>query len=246
MLSNVILWAYVFLFTHIVIREQHIQIICAQRLCGSAVPVTNTDGLVTWHWHHGFVCTTIGSEPFTDVSLRTSDSVALLTPTSACTHLDARWFLQLSPCCCAKDDDRQPTTCVKCRCPCRQQYQKVWPRSLAATTWWLTLAGRSWPSCVQADSHGSSVSERPCTELSVEPCHPSQRCRVTAAPSVCSTEHTCGPTLQTDHIRPSSIFCCGSHSVEQSSCHIQRPDNQRCLLPTAFKDSSVRTTASAP
>jgi len=25
-----------------------------------------------------------------------------------------------------------------------------------------------------------------------------------------------------------------------------RPDNQRCLLPTAFKDSSVRTTASAP
>ena len=70
--------------------------------------------------------------------------------------------------------------------------------------------------------------------------------RVTAAPSVCSTEHTCGPTLQTDHIRPSSIFCCGSHSVEQSSCRIQRPDNQRCLLPTAFKDSSVRTTASAP
>ena len=45
---------------------------------------------------------------------------------------------------------------------------------------------------------------------------------------------------------PSSIFCCGSHSVEQSSCRIQRPDNQRCLLPTAFKDSSVRTTASAP
>ena len=25
-----------------------------------------------------------------------------------------------------------------------------------------------------------------------------------------------------------------SHSVEQSSCRIQRPDNQRCLLPTAF------------
>ena len=49
-----------------------------------------------------------------------------------------------------------------------------------------------------------------------------------------------------DHIRPSSIFCCGPHSVEQSSCRIQRPDNQRCLLPTAFKDSSVRTTASAP
>jgi len=36
---------------------------------------------------------------------------------------------------------------------------------LAATTWWLTLAGRSWPSCVQTDSHLSSVSERPCTEL---------------------------------------------------------------------------------
>jgi len=69
---------------------------------------------------------------------------------------------------------------------------------------------------------------------------------VTAAPPVCSTEHTCGPTLQTDHIRPSSIFYCRSHSVEQSSCRIQRPDNQRCLLPTAFKDSSVRTTASAP
>ena len=49
-----------------------------------------------------------------------------------------------------------------------------------------------------------------------------------------------------DHIRPSSIFCCASHSVEQSSCRIQRLDNQRCLLPTAFKDSSVRTTASAP
>ena len=80
----------------------------------------------------------------------------------------------------------------------------------------------------------------------VEPCHPSQRYRVTAAPPFCSTEHTCGPTLQTDHIRPSSIFCCGSHSVEQSSCRIQRPDNQRCLLSTAFKDSSVRTTASAP
>ena len=74
----------------------------------------------------------------------------------------------------------------------------------------------------------------------------SQRYRVTAVPSVCSTDHTCGPTLQTDHIRPSSIFCCGSYSVEQSSCRIQRPDNQRCLLPTAFKDSSVRTTASAP
>jgi len=135
---------------------------------------------------------------------------------------------------------------IKCRCPCRQQYQKVWPRSLAATTWWLTLAGRSWPSCVQADSHCSSVSEWPCTELSAEPCHTSQRYRVTAAPPVCSTEHTCGPTLQTDHIRPSRIFCCGSHSVEQSSCRIQRPDNQRCLLPTAFKDSYVCTTASAP
>jgi len=59
-------------------------------------------------------------------------------------------------------------------------------------------------------------------------------------------QNICGPTLQTDHIRPSSIFCCGSHSVEQSSCRIQRPDNQRCLLPTAFKDSSVCTTASAP
>jgi len=41
-------------------------------------------------------------------------------------------------------------------------------------------------------------------------------------------------------------FCCGSHSVKQSSCRIQRPNNQRCLLPTAFKDSSVRTTVSAP
>ena len=108
-----------------------------------------------------------------------------------------------------------------------------------------TLAGRSWPSCVQADSQCSSVYERPCTELSVEPCHPSQRYRVTVAPLVCSTEHTCGPTLQTDHIRPSSIFCCGSHSVEQYSCRIQRPDNQRCLLPTAFKDSSVRARARA-
>jgi len=91
-----------------------------------------------------------------------------------------------------------------------------------------------------------TMSKRPCTKLSVEPCHPSQRYRVTAAPSVCSTEHTCGPMLQTDHIGPSSIFCCGSHSVEQSSCRIQRPDNQRCLLSMAFKDSSVRTTASAP
>ena len=69
----------------------------------------------------------------------------------------------------------------------------------------------------------------------------------TASTALNSTEHTCGPTLQTDHIRPSSIFCCGSHSVEQSnSCRIQTSDNQRCLLPTAFKDSSVRTTASAP
>ena len=160
--------------------------------------------------------------------------------TSACARLDARRLLRHSPCSCAKDDDRQTTTCVKCRCPCRQQYQKVWPQSLAATTWRLTLAGRSWSSCVQADSHCSSVSERPCTELSVEPCHSSQRYRVTAAPPVCSTAHTCGPTLQTNHIRPSSIFCRGSHSVEQ------RPDNQRCLLPTAFKDSSVCTTASAP
>jgi len=158
----------------------------------------------------------------------------------------ARRLLQLSPCRCAKDDDRQTTTCVKCRCPCHQQYQKVWPRSLAATTWWLALAGRSWPSCFQADSHCLSVSERPCTELSVEPCHLSQRYRVTAAPSVCSAEHACGPTLQTDYIRPSSIFCCGSHSMEQSSCRIQRPDSQRCLLLTAFKDSSVRTTAAAP
>jgi len=69
---------------------------------------------------------------------------------------------------------------------------------------------------------------------------------ISAALSVCSTEHTCGPALQTDHIRPSSIFCCGSHSMEQSSCRIPRPNSQRCLLPTAFKDSSVRTTASAP
>ena len=165
---------------------------------------------------------------------------------SACARLDALRLLQLSSCSCAKDHDRQTTTCVKCRCLCLQQYQKVWPWSLAATTWWLTLAGRSWLSCVQADSHCSSVSERPCTELSVEPCHPSQRYRVMAAPSVCSTERTCGPTLQTDHIRPSSIFCCGSHSVEQSSRRIQRPDNQQCLLPTVFKDSSVRTTAPAP
>jgi len=43
---------------------------------------------------------------------------------------------------------------------------------------------------------------------------------VTAASSVGSTEHTGGPTLQINHIRPSSIFCCGSHSVEQSSCRI--------------------------
>ena len=62
------------------------------------------------------------------------------------------------------------------------------------------------------------VSERPCTELFVEPCRPSKRYRVTAASPVGSTEHTCGPTLQTDHIRPSSIFCCGPHCVEQSSC----------------------------
>jgi len=156
--------------------------------------------------------------------------------------IDACRLLQLGPCSCAKDDARQTTTC---HCPCSQQYQKVWPRSLAATTWRVTLAGCSWPSCVQADSHCSSVSEQPCTELSVEPCHPSQRYRLTAAPPVCSTEHTCGPMLQTDRIRPSSIFCCGSHSVEQSSCRIQRPDNQRCLLPTAFKDSSGHTTASA-
>jgi len=51
---------------------------------------------------------------------------------------------------------------------------------------------------------------------------------------------------RTDDIRPSSIFCYRSHSVEQSSCCIQGPDNQRCLLPTAFKVSSVYTTASAP
>ena len=38
----------------------------------------------------------------------------------------------------------------------------------------------------------------------------------------------------------------GPTAWKQSSCRIQRPDNQRCLLPTAFKDSSVRTTASAP
>ena len=94
--------------------------------------------------------------------------------------------------------------------------------------------------------HCSSVSERPCTWLFVEPCCLSQRYRVTAASPVCSTEHTCGATLQTDHIRPSSIFCCGSHSMEQSSCRIQRSDNQRCLLPMAFKDSSVRRTALAP
>ena len=42
-------------------------------------------------------------------------------------------------------------------------------------------------------------------ELSAEPCHPSQRYRVTAAPPVCSTEHTCGPTLQTDHIRDTAV-----------------------------------------
>jgi len=136
--------------------------------------------------------------------------------------------------------------CVKCRGPGRQLYQKVWPRSLAATTWRVTLAGRSWPSRVQGDRHCPSVSERPCTELFVEPCRLSQRYCVTAASPVCSTEHTCGPTLQTDHIRPSSIFSCGSHCVEQSSCRIRRPDSQRSLLPTAFKDSSVRTTASAP
>ena len=71
------------------------------------------------------------------------------------------------------------------------------------------------------------------------PCHGS-------AFGLLNRTHLSGPTLQTDQIRPSSIFCCGSHSVEQPSCRIQRPDNQRCLLPTAFKDSSVRTTASAP
>ena len=76
---------------------------------------------------------------------------------------------------------------------------------------------------------------------------PTHDLHTTASTALNSTEHTCGPTLQTDQIRPSSIFCCGSHSVEQSnSCRIQTPDNQRCLLPTAFKDSSVRTTASAP
>jgi len=42
------------------------------------------------------------------------------------------------------------------------------------------------------------------------------------------------PRYRLTTIRPSSISCCGSHSVEQSSCRIQRPDNQRCLLPTAF------------
>jgi len=91
-----------------------------------------------------------------------------------------------------------------------------------------------------------TISPLPCTELFVEPCHPSQRYCVTAETSVCSTEHTGGPTLHVNHIQPSSIFCHGSHSVEQSSCCIQRSDNQRCLLPTAFKDSTVYTTASAP
>ena len=96
-------------------------------------------------------------------------------------------------------------------------------------------------------SHCSSVSERPCTELFVEPCHPSQRYRVTAAPSVCSTEHTCGPTLQTDHIRPSSIFVAGPTAWNSLPVAFRDPtDNQRCLIPTAFKDSSVSTTASAP
>jgi len=82
-----------------------------------------------------------------------------------------------------------------------------------------------WPSCIQADSHCSSVSERPCTELSVEPCHPSQRYRVTAAPPVCSTEHTCGPTLQTDHIRPSSISVAGPTAWNS--------------LPVAFRDPTI-------
>ena len=45
--------------------------------------------------------------------------------TCACARLDACRLLQLSPCSCAKDDDRQSTRCVKCRCPGRQQYQKV-------------------------------------------------------------------------------------------------------------------------
>jgi len=49
---------------------------------------------------------------------------------------------------------------------------------------------------------------------------------MSAASSVCSTEHTDGPRLQIDHIRPSSIFCCRSHRAEQSSCCIQGPDNQ--------------------
>jgi len=74
--------------------------------------------------------------------------------------------------------------------------------------------------CGQTHARTHTVSKRTCTELFVEPCHPSQRYCVTAASSVGSTEHTGGPTLQTDHIWPSSIFCCGSHSVEQSSCRI--------------------------
>jgi len=47
-------------------------------------------------------------------------------------------------------------------------------------------------------------------------------------------------------LRPSCISCCGSHSMEQSPCRIQRPDNQRRLLPTAFKDSSIYATVPAP
>ena len=80
---------------------------------------------------------------------------------------------------------------------------RVWPRSLAfklIVTVHRCLNGRA-PNCLW--NHVVPVSGI-----------------VTAASPVCSTEHTCGLTLQTDHIRPSSIFCCGSHCVEQSSCRI--------------------------
>jgi len=42
------------------------------------------------------------------------------------------------------------------------------------------------------------------------------RYRVTAASPVCSTEHTCGPTLQTDHIRPCINVMC-SYSTKHSA-----------------------------
>ena len=62
-----------------------------------------------------------------------------------------------------------------------------------------------------------TVSERPCTAVPVGLLRSGRWCRHSAAPAFRQTSTTCSTSLPAQHLRPSGLFSCWSHSLELST-----------------------------